>query len=436
MRSYQKNGNKTTRYGRLMAQAIVVVVFLAWHTGTESARLTNIWTESDRLGTPTGKVVINKTWTPPDTMGVMSWTPPDTMGVMFDSPNLWIHVSAWGEGMANWMVSISELLILARTLNATLVEPCLAKGRLYPCGSKGATLAFRDVFDLSMLKEFYPHFISHEQFRKRTVAAPVIQTCMNRPYEEMNCSLTSRFRAIINPELENAMYKEESVLEILQYRRGAIHGLKHKNVTLVPKQAVPHVKTKYLRFKKAHYDLVDGLLEKVGIAKHSNFSVIHWRAELDDIDYLGCARDIIRARDFTNQKDTPFVLMSSLNTKWGHMWSGARKKAKNSQSKVALKSLMDSGFLKLDSMINASSSKDPGLLAVWDLIIATKANAFATCTGECGDFCEKCNYKGNFGRLAVGLRDEAKKESMSCWPENTSAVALWSTKAIRGLREY
>ena len=361
MRSYQKNGNKTTRYGRLMAQAIVVVVFLAWHTGTESARLTNIWTESDRLGTPTGKVVINKTW-----------TPPDTMGVMFDSPNLWIHVSAWGEGMANWMVSISELLILARTLNATLVEPCLAKGRLYPCDSKAATLAFRDVFDLSMLKEFYPHFISHEQFRKRTVAAPVIQTCMNRPYEEMNCSLTSRFRAIINPELENAMYKEESVLEILQYRRGAIHGLKHKNVTLVPKQAVPHVKTKYLRFKKAHYDLVDGLLEKVGIAKHSNFSVIHWRAELDDIDYLGCARDIIRARDFTNQKDTPFVLMSGLNTNWGHMWGGARNKAlnitnnwnsmpsaetnkaMNSTSMAALKLLMDSGFLKLDSIIDAS----------------------------------------------------------------------------------
>ena len=35
--------------------------------------------------------------------------------------------------MSSWMVSISELLLLARKLNATLVEPCMLTGRLVPC---------------------------------------------------------------------------------------------------------------------------------------------------------------------------------------------------------------------------------------------------------------------------------------------------------------
>ena len=328
--------------------------------------------------------------------------------------------------MASWMICISELLILARSLNATLVEPCLKRGRLVPCDSEEATIAFRDVFDVSKLKEFYPHFISHEQFRKRTVAAPVFPICMQHkngnPSLHIVCrNLTSRFGAIVNPELENAMsesYKAESVFEIVYYRKGAIMDrLKHGNATLVSRQAVSHVKTNYLHFKKTHNDLVDGLLEKVGIANDTIFSVIHWRAELEGMDYIGCARNIIRARDYMNQKDTPFVLMSSLNTNENHIWSGARNKARNSTSQVALKRLMDFGFFKLDSLIDESSVKDSGLLAVWDLIIATKAEAFATCSGNCGNFCKKCNYNGNFARLALGLRENVKKESMRCWPQ-------------------
>jgi len=268
-----------------------------------------------------------------------------------------------------------------------------------------------------------------------------MQVTHNKPALYRLCgNLTSRYGAIINPELENAIsesYKGESVFEIVSYRKHAISRLKHGSATLVSQQAVSHVQTKYLHFKKDHTDLVDGLLEKMGIAKHADFSVIHWRAEVKDIDYIGCARDIMRARDFMNQKDTPFVLMSSLNTNWDHMWGGARNealnitnknwnnmlsaetnKAMNSTSMAALKLLMDSGFLKLDSVIDASSLKDSGLLAVWDLIIATKAKAFATCTLGCGDVCSKCNYEGNFAKVALRLRKEAKKESMSCWPQN------------------
>ena len=309
--------------------------------------------------------------------------PPDTMEVRFDAPNLWIYVSSWGEGMSSRMISVSELLLLAHSLNASLVEPCLVRDHLVLCDSKEAMIAFRDVFDMSKMKEFYPHFLSHEQFRKRTVAAPVFPICMqeaqNRtpaPYKACG-NLTSRFGAIVNPELENAIfesYNAESVFKIAFDRCGAIMGrLEHGNVTLASKQAVSHVHSKYFHFKKDHNDLVDKLLKKMGIAKHADFSVIHWRAELKDIDYIGCARDIMRARDFMNQKDTPFVLMSSLNTNWDHMWGGARNealnitnknwnnmlsaetnKAMNSTSMAALKLLMDSGFLKLDSIIDAS----------------------------------------------------------------------------------
>jgi hypothetical protein len=200
---------------------------------------------------------------------------------------------------------------------------------------------------------------------------------------------------------------------------GTLESLEIEGSNIANKTAVMNVRDLYfLRFKKEHYEYVDHLLEKAGLANRS-FSVIHWRAELPGLDYIRCAEDIIRARAQMNT-NTSFVLMSSLNTRKDYMWLGAKRASENGTSSPddALTLLFDSGFLKLDNIIKEDSVRDPGLLAVWDLIIAMKAKQFATCTKDCWKFCSKCNWRGSFSEFALSLRkmEGKSKESMACWP--------------------
>ena len=114
---------------------------------------------------------------------------------------------------------------------------------------------------------------------------------------------------------------------------------------------------------------------------------------------------------------TPFLLMSSLNMEEKFMWSGARKQAFNSTAQKALEFLTkEQDFWKLDSLLEEKHAKDQVLFAVWDLIIATRALNFATCTKGCGGICTKCNHLGNFASLAAELRNHLHKDSQTCWP--------------------
>lgn len=85
------------------------------------------------------------------------------------------------------------------------------------------------------------------------------------------------------------------------------------------------------------------------------------------------------------------------------MWSDLRKKTGKltNTPKEALDLLVNqNGFIKLDSLLKACKVKvkDSGMLAVYDLILASMANNFATCSKEgsfgCSrqaiDVCEKC----------------------------------------------
>eukprot|EP00985_Skeletonema_marinoi_P015867 scaffold8315_cov116-Skeletonema_marinoi.AAC.1 len=116
------------------------------------------------------------------------------------------------------------------------------------------------------------------------------------------------------------------------------------------------------------------------------------------------------------------------------MWSGSRNSIVNGTTTTpqhALHYLLhDNGFIKIDGLLEMQAKKvhnDPGMLAIYDLIIATKANNFATCArdGKTGcngvtrRLCDACNHVGKFGRLATSLRKEDgdhRGSSFECWP--------------------
>ena len=131
-----------------------------------------------------------------------------------------------------------------------------------------------------------------------------------------------------------------------------------------------------------------------------------------------------------------FMLMSSLNENEDKMWSGSRRIANNgTTSQSALHYLLhDNGFIKIDGLLEIQAKKsaydDPGMLAIYDLIIASKANNFATCARDgrngCNKMtrrlCDSCNHVGKFGRLATSLRKKQRVDgghqgsSYECWP--------------------
>ncbi len=333
---------------------------------------------------------------------------------------LFIHVSLWQEGMAAWTVSISELLLMARALNATLVEPCMQNGHLVPCDAAEQLLRLGDVFDLEQIPESQSLLIRHEEFKRQTANAIVHTICMQPTrLRRKDCKgLETFYQKKRNPQLEAAIqdsWTGPSVLEIYRYRKYAFINLKRGQSKMISLEQIELFKSNHLHFRKEHHECVDSLLKKANLT--STFSVIHWRAEQENMDYLGCAQEIMQVRKrMAYQNTAPFILMSSLNTQKEHMWNGARKRS-NSTADAALKLLLNQEkFIKLDTLIQGENVKDPGLLAVWDIIIATKANRFATCAKGCGEICQRCNHLGKFAAFAIEARSQSNRSSHECWP--------------------
>jgi hypothetical protein len=85
---------------------------------------------------------LSKGFTPSSTMNAQTRmdkivTVPRPMVVQQHGENgrLWVFVSSWDEGMSNWLISLSEILVVCHEINAMLVEPCVREGRLVGCGA-------------------------------------------------------------------------------------------------------------------------------------------------------------------------------------------------------------------------------------------------------------------------------------------------------------
>jgi len=321
--------------------------------------------------------------------------------------------------MGSWRRSLSEILVVSRCLNATLVEPCIKNGRLVSCGDNeaGSLVKLGDVFSLTRMKEFHPAISSFEDYKKYVVNdTPRFTICMHHGNPTDACgdskSLSRKKNSTQVDQSVETSLQRQSILEVTHFRRQAFSNMIHNGAPLVQKDQLSLVNSQYLTFRNEHYVHAKKLLREMGV--NGTFAVIHWRAELENIDYMGCAQAILKAKEAMNMTNTSFVLMSSLNKDENLQWGGVHRMSKNTTSQEALSFLSDAGIYKLDRVVD--EVQDLIYLAVWDLILAGTAEAFATCTGGCRSFCSKCNYQGAFAKLAAQLRENNGKESVLCWP--------------------
>jgi hypothetical protein len=368
--------------------------------------------------------------------------------------------------MAGWRYSVSEVLIIAKALNATFVEPCIRKGELVNC-SEPHNIKLSDLFSMDKIKEFHPLIVSYAAFQNVLGVRTITHTTNNNPDAKSadsahyiyRCQTANEFEHeygcgkdpyILNQWrnhsssllwLEQAVARSQSqsqsqptVVQINGYFKWGWLGMKYEGRPIIPhgqngKRIINNVALKHLQFNSDIYDFVDMILKEAGI-KDEKYSVIQWRGEIHTLDYISCAQHIVTARDIMREDNngndnnetssTPFILISSLNRDESFTW---KKTSTGSVAQEALTLLLDTnGFLKLESLVQKHLDfiKDPIFLAAADLILAQKANEFATCDKSCigtKAICAQCGLQGNFVLLAEDLRTARDKNSISCWPE-------------------
>ena len=340
--------------------------------------------------------------------------------------SLWIHVQEFAEGMASWRIALAEVLMAAQTLNATVVEPCVRNGHLRTCGD--STLRLGQVYDLRRLRRFYPLILSYSDYQAMIAAEnPVIvPMCFQHPKGKPLVTLACG--NVTNAYQEQAKFPETAlqhtngttVLHILVYRRGAFREIQVGGEQLVRRKQIQQVLSNYFDYESYYYDTADHLLRLMGIANTSDFDVIHWRAELSTIQYNVCADKLLQVKKAmrSNRSSIEAVLMSSINGKAGMQWYTSHNQ---SEAIKSINRLMDSGFHKVDQVLDKVQDMIPDMIAIpiWDQIIARKARRFITCTGRCQDLrnpCVACNYLGLFGQTIIDLRRNNNKSSEACWP--------------------
>ena len=378
-------------------------------------------------------------------------------GVIHEYSSVWIHVKTFAEGIGGWRKSIAELLRLARLLNYTIVEPCMSNGRLQSC-SLNHGIPISKVFDLSDAlrpsnKHPFPILAPYKSYWRHVMAATlntthnmtefnICMTSQNDAYTPAimagtkRCSKNTSMLSSINmKQFQNIITSATGtsnfvVINLENYWRQ--HG--DSMLTLLGGDATGTIVDK-LSFHPSHVKTVENILLMSNITEE-NYSIIHWRAEKDGMDYMECAKAVLNAKYAIENMTTghhPFILLTSLNRNESKMWTVAQNRSIVRPWSTIIQSLdflSDHSIQKFDELMNTQDrmhNYDSEMLAVYDLILAMKARIFATCAkqGKHGcsikqavNICKKCNHSGKFGQLAISLRESlAENSSWGCWPQ-------------------
>ena len=360
---------------------------------------------------------------------------------------IWIDVLTFAEGIAGWRTLLMELLLLSSCINCTIVEPCMKNGKLGSCLNGGIPVS--KIFDMSEAlhpsDHRFPVLVPYNNYVKHLANAIVMEfnkmeynICMSKysnattPFPPTRCPNSTVIPADIDMlRLRKIILGREKsnnvVLHLEDYWKGGSKMLGGN---------VKGLNLNELSFNPGHVQMVDKILRRSNITG-DNFSIIHWRAEKKGMDFMECANAIINAKhamEWTTAENHPFILITSLNKNASMMWGGSRKIANNNCSTVnqALDLLSDHGFLKFDELLMQEIGllNDPGMLAIYDLILAQKSKGFASCAIDGGHgcsanhavkLCNRCNHVGKFGKLAISLRksspEHVKKSSWGCWSQ-------------------
>lgn len=329
--------------------------------------------------------------------------------------DLYVHVTSWDEGLSSYRKSITEIVSMARKLNATMVEPCIKDGSLKRCSKREKiTLKYSDIFDAGKIRRFV-RLITEEDFELAIAAKMNVaktKMCVHRgsPPAEKICKFPNHYSDSKTIEyVEKAVRDRKtgtSVLEIEHYRKGGFGSLKAKSLDIDSVWGI----------NRELYDKFDKLHLALGLPK--NYSVFHWRGEVMSADLMRCAHELLKSRvTRMGNTSTPVYLMSSFSKSTLLQWGGVNTRFQAQQESVnkALDFLAEHNFKKLDSILTEKDTPDLIFLAVYDLIAAEKASDFITCSGSCGGICNECNYDGNFPKLAIEFRTLVSKTSHKCW---------------------
>lgn len=345
-----------------------------------------------------------------------SFNDPDTqIPVNANAANLFLYGHEWREGVANWLITLSEIFIIAKAINATVILPCIQRGRLVPClpqsqsqllsqamsplSNNDADWSHRlgDVFNLDRIRMFHPYFVEQEEFQQILDQHPTYKEykfchlyrwrfkgdeteekhrCTEGSYVYGHQNTTNPFLeqatrdayAISQLELRQQQHQQQHdhapvVMNMTKYDKwGWRHTLfNHKHIVPGGIEYTQEFKLKYFPFQERYSLFVDKLLDEAGIVNH-DYVVIQWRAELHTIDYLECAKHIVTARDLLQKRNSDIDTSDSgitKNTKFILMSSLNSDESvvwnelsMGSQARDALHYLLDDhGFLKIDTLV-------------------------------------------------------------------------------------
>ena len=333
---------------------------------------------------------------------------------------IWIDVQSYDEGMSKWRHSIPQLMALANILNATLVEPCMTKGRLKACKTKFKKAPLSQIFNMT-----------HYYINNKTDQVPLLAS-----YGVFQQSLTHRSVHVkVDDQKKDKASLMQKILDLIDsYVLSNDQDVDHVVINLssyrMDKNKSWEPLPSLVDFHAQHELRLDQVMSRANLTD-GNYGVIHWRAEIAPLDYMECAQEIVQLRKLMKNttmmnSTTKFILMSSLNSDPENMWKGSRNKAnKDKESFRALEMLVrDQNFLKLDTLLTPQEKRDlvdPGVLAIYDLILAARAASFATCARNHCEHkrCSKCNYVGGFASYTVEYRkSRGRPNDFICW-DNT-----------------
>ena len=357
---------------------------------------------------------------------------------------LFIVVESWaGEGIAAWRIALSELILMAKAVNATIVEPSIHRGRPASPGQGNFTLF--DVFNRTFIDQVYSKWISADEYYAMIQANRVryFDLCVgHRGHPKCNAPSQSKrneTELINSTVLRHALQMLQApetesdivTLRIFNLWKEVIRNMRSTSdpsTTIMAKEEIGVVMRRHFEFSPFLHAMADKALELMGIAAQEEYAVVHWRGEKPNLDFLGCAEKIAEAKTaMLEQENTtiPFVLMSSISSNIENVWSPGQKHV-NATAAEALQFLtQDHGFKKSDGVL--PQQKDMIVYVGVDLILAQRATSFSTCTGCRDDWCKACNYPGRFSQLAIEYRNRlsAKKDStFKCWPRKKNKTLV------------
>lgn len=408
---------------------------------------------------------------PPMATATIAAPPQQNLGTFF------IEVSGFTEGISGWRITLNQVLRVVEVIpGASLVEPCMINGRLLACGSEypaeleGSPVPVSEVFDMTWALQsgddgqpptmaLYGEYLRHTQQQEADAGKEVkhFPICLKASQQE--CPEPYILRWQYPHILDSAINDDEiSVYTVytcwwgrcaLELDRHFLlrNGYPRPEDPLWLSSASVATPGTQLELHPRNVQTVKDVLAGAGISER--YSLLHWRAERPNLDYIKCAETLVTARHnlLANNLDSdvshPFLLMTSVNEDSNQQWNGAilGDIASNGTPKEALDILANDGFVRFDQLMRDANVpvQDPGMLGVYDLILATMAQYFATCTNAPGGqgggkgkgvppgcteeqrrICNECNYIGKFARLATDMRLEKtpglEELTLGCWP--------------------